>query len=163
MDSRPRFTDIIVSNDAWYIWNYIRALRHVEYYINTNKKGLFFYFWWLIYKRIGFKMRYFIAPNTTGPGLLIFHTGDFIWVGKGCHVGCNSTFRPGVVLGRKCLKPEPDPIIVGDNCEFGVGAKVIGAVKIGSNVSIGANAVVTKDIPDNAVAVGIPAKVIKVK
>lgn len=41
--------------------------------------------------------------------------------------------------------------------------KVFGRVKIGNNVTIGANAVVTKDIPDNAVAGGIPAKVIKIK
>ena len=40
------------------------------------------------------------------------------------------------------------------------GAKIIGYVKIGDNVVIGANAVVTHDIPDNAVAVGVPAKFI---
>ena len=45
---------------------------------------------------------------------------------------------------------------------IGAGAKIIGAVRIGSNVKIGANAVVTKDIPDGATAVGIPARVIKI-
>ena len=125
--------------------------------------GVYFWFWWLIYKRIGFKMRYFIAPNTTGPGLQLFHTGDFIWIGKGCKVGSNCTLRPGVVFGRKCVKPDPDTIKVGNNCEFGVGSKIIGKVKIGDNVIVGANAVVTKDVPDNAVVVGIPAVVIKIR
>lgn len=43
---------------------------------------------------------------------------------------------------------------------IGPGAKMFGSIKIGNNVAIGANCVVTKDIPDNAVVVGIPGKVI---
>ncbi|MDI3479940.1 MAG: hypothetical protein PWQ14_1086 [Rikenellaceae bacterium] len=46
---------------------------------------------------------------------------------------------------------------------IGAGAKLLGDIKIGNNVDIGANAVVVTDIPDNCVAVGIPAKVVKVK
>ena len=49
---------------------------------------------------------------------------------------------------------------LGDNVYIGPGAKIIGAIRIGNNVAIGANCVVTKDIPDNAVVVGIPGKVI---
>ncbi len=55
------------------------------------------------------------------------------------------------------------PIVVGDNCYFGLGAKIFGPVNIGSNVTVGANAVVTKDIPDNAVVGGVPAKILKIK
>ena len=51
---------------------------------------------------------------------------------------------------------------LGDNVYVGAGAKVLVDVKIGDNVIIGANAVVITDIPDNAVAVGIPAKVKKI-
>ncbi len=43
---------------------------------------------------------------------------------------------------------------------IGPGAKIIGNIKIGNNVSIGANTVVTKDVPENSVVVGIPARVI---
>lgn len=50
--------------------------------------------------------------------------------------------------------------IIGNNVLLFAGAKIIGNVKIGDNVVIGVNAVVTHDIPDNAVAVGIPAKVL---
>lgn len=50
---------------------------------------------------------------------------------------------------------------IGDNVSLGANVVIIGAVKIGNNVTIGAGSVVVKDIPDNSVAVGNPAKVIK--
>ena len=50
-------------------------------------------------------------------------------------------------------------MIIGNNVEFGAGAKVLGKIKIGNNVTIGANAVVLCDVPDNSIAVGIPAKI----
>lgn len=50
---------------------------------------------------------------------------------------------------------------IGDNVFVGVGAVIVGKIKIGNNVQIGANAVVTKDVPDNAVIVGNPAYIIK--
>lgn len=52
---------------------------------------------------------------------------------------------------------------VGDNVFISLGAKVIGKVRIGNNVTIAPNAVVTKDVPDNAVVGGIPAKIIRMK
>lgn len=160
----PKIKDWILHNEKWYSYRYIIALRHVEYYINAKKKkDVRFIYWWFRYKRLGFKMRYNIAPNTIGPGLKIYHTGDFIWVGKSCKIGKNCTLRPGVVFGRKKVTPQANYVTVGDNCEFGVGAKIIGNITIGDNVSVGANAVVTKDIPNNAIVVGIPAKIIKIK
>lgn len=53
------------------------------------------------------------------------------------------------------------PIFVGDNVYIGTGAYIMPGVKIGNNVVIGAMAIVTHDIPDNSVAVGIPCRVIK--
>lgn len=53
------------------------------------------------------------------------------------------------------------PITVGDNVYFGNNVIVLPGVEIGNNVVIGAGAVVTKNIPDNSVAVGVPARVIK--
>lgn len=70
---------------------------------------------------------------------------------------------PGVVFGNKYKDEDNSIVEVGDNCYFGLGVKVFGQVKIGNNVTIGANAVVTKDIPDNAIVGGIPAKIIKFK
>lgn len=70
---------------------------------------------------------------------------------------------PGVVFGNKHENPDLGKTRVGDNFYAGLGAKILGSVNIGNNVMIGANAVVTHDIPDNVVAGGIPAKVIKIK
>lgn len=53
------------------------------------------------------------------------------------------------------------PISVGSDTWIGGNVTIIGGVKIGKNVIIGAGAVVTKDIPDNSIAVGVPAKVVK--
>ncbi len=52
---------------------------------------------------------------------------------------------------------------IGDNVEIAPGAVILGNIKIGNNVAIGANSVVDKDIPDNAVAAGMPARVISFK
>ena len=49
---------------------------------------------------------------------------------------------------------------IGDNGVICAGAKVIGNIKLGNNVMVGANAVVVKDIPDNAVVAGVPARII---
>lgn len=102
-------------------------------------------------------------PNTCGPGLAIFHTGDFIFIKPTASIGRNCTLRPGVVIGQKRTGEEGQPVTICDNVDFGIGVKVFGSLKIGNNVSIGANAVVTHDIPDNAIVGGIPAKVIKIK
>lgn len=80
-----------------------------------------------------------------------------IIVGRDCEIGKNCTIYQNVTIGQS---HEKFPTI-GDNVTIYAGAKVIGDVHIGNNVIIGANAVVTHDIPDNCVAVGIPAKIIK--
>lgn len=53
--------------------------------------------------------------------------------------------------------------IIGQNCILGAGSCVLGNIKIGNNVKIGANAVVLKDIPDNCTAVGVPAQIVNTK
>ena len=51
--------------------------------------------------------------------------------------------------------------MIGDNCVIGVGACIFGTPVIGDNVTIGANSVVTKDVPSNCIVAGVPAKVIE--
>jgi len=51
--------------------------------------------------------------------------------------------------------------LVGDNVSFGAGAVVIGPIKVGSNSIVGANSVVTRDVPEDVIVFGVPARVIK--
>ena len=75
-------------------------------------------------------------------------------------IGKNCNISQGVTLGQANRGRNKGYPILGDNIYIGPGAKIVGAVKIGNNVAIGANCVVTRDIPDNSVVVGIPGKVI---
>lgn len=74
-------------------------------------------------------------------------------IGDGCKIEQNVT-----IGGRSGINTLPK---IGNNVLIGAGATVIGPVIIGDNVQIGAGAVVVKDIPDNCVVVGVPAKIIK--
>ena len=74
-------------------------------------------------------------------------------VGHDCTVGAFSELSPGVHISGNCT--------IGDYAVLGTNATVLPKITIGKNVIIGAGSVVTKDIPDNSLAVGIPAKVIK--
>ena len=67
-----------------------------------------------------------------------------------------------VLLGKKEPGLKGD-IVIGDNCYISTGVTILGPVTIGNNVTIGAGAVVTKDIPDNAIVGGVPAKIIRIK
>lgn len=85
-------------------------------------------------------------------GGMILHAAS---IGDGAQVRQNTTF--GVARTNHNFELPH----IGAGADIGVGAVVIGDVRVGENAVIGANAVVTKDVPDNAVAVGVPAKVIK--
>lgn len=74
-------------------------------------------------------------------------------IASGCHIDQN------VTIGGTTKKHQVP--ILGEKVYVGAGAVILGPVKIGNNVVIGANAVVLSDIPDNSVAVGVPARVIK--
>lgn len=99
------------------------------------------------------------SRTSIGEGLYIGH-GMCIVVNPRAIIGKNVNLSQGVTIGQASRGSRKGVATIGDNVYIGPGAKIVGAVKIGNNVAIGANAVVTKDVPDNAVVVGIPAKVI---
>ncbi len=76
-------------------------------------------------------------------------------VGKKCHIGA------GTVLAGVIEPPSATPVIIEDNVLIGANAVILEGIKVGKNSVIAAGAVVTKDVPENSVAAGIPAKVIK--
>lgn len=95
-----------------------------------------------------------------GKGLVIHH-GVGLVINGFCVIGDHCVIRHGVTVGNVIhadgsLSGVP---VIGDRVEFGAHSVVLGAVRIGNGAQIGAGAVVTKDVPDNSVAVGVPARV----
>ena len=94
-----------------------------------------------------------------GPGLFIDHATGVV-IGETAEVGEDVTLYHGVTLGgsgRDTGKRHPT---IGDRVIIGAGAKVLGAIKIGDDSRIGANAVVVKEVPSSAVVIGVPGQVI---
>lgn len=126
------------------------------------KKSFLFFLPRLFLKHYSYKYNFDISYRAQiGPNLQIAHFG-YIIVPSYVVLGKNCRLRPGVVFGKK-LTSETNKAVIGDNCDFGVGSKIIGNVEIGDNVTVGANAVITKNIPQDVVVAGIPAKIIKYK
>ena len=74
-------------------------------------------------------------------------------------IGDDVIIRNGVTIGLKYTGKRGSPII-GNRVDIGAGAKILGKIHVGDDVIIGANAVVVKDIPQNSLAVGVPARII---
>ncbi len=101
-----------------------------------------------------------IHPSTSiGKGFYIGHFSGIV-VSPLAIIGNNVNISHCVTIGMSSRGKNKGYPIIGDCVYIGPGAKIIGNIKIGNNVSIGANTVVTKDVPENSVVVGIPARVI---
>ncbi|MBK9925978.1 MAG: serine acetyltransferase [Anaerolineales bacterium] len=98
-----------------------------------------------------------ISASTIGPGLVIKHGyGTAI---KAQTIGENCLIFQDVVIG---YKNETDDLPIIGNCvHVSVGSKVLGNITIGDYSVIAANSVVTKDMPPNSLAIGIPARIIR--
>lgn len=156
LSHKPGALDYLLKNEQFFVWRFIYHLRCVEYYCGKGFLYCFPFAWhWYRYKHYCWKNKWTIRPFTLGPGALGLHIGDFVHISEGVTVGRNFTFSPGVVCTWG------GQIQIGDNCTLYPGVKIVKSVNIGNNVIIGANSIVTHDIPDNAIAVGIPAKIIK--
>ncbi|HEX5254314.1 MAG TPA: serine O-acetyltransferase [Mycobacterium sp.] len=94
-----------------------------------------------------------------GPGLFIDHATGVV-IGETAEVGEDVTIYHGVTLGgsgRDAGKRHPT---IGDRVTIGAGAKILGAIKVGDDSRIGANAVVVKEVPSSSVVIGVPGQVI---
>ncbi|MGA2413958.1 MAG: hypothetical protein ABSF59_05900 [Candidatus Sulfotelmatobacter sp.] len=92
-----------------------------------------------------------IAPDAEiGPGMIL-HTAYGLQISPTI-IGANCTFNSQVHIGTGVKS-------IGDNCYFAPGCKIIGEVRIGSNVLVVANSVVLTDVPDNTTIMGVPARI----
>ena len=109
-----------------------------------------------------YKLKYGIAiheQTRIGPGLFIGHFGGIV-VHADIIIGKNCNLSHDVTLGESIRGERKGCPAIGDNVYIGPGAKIFGRIKVGDDVAVGANCVVTKSVPDRAVVVGIPASVI---
>jgi len=94
-----------------------------------------------------------------GRGLFIDH-GMGVVIGETSEVGENVTLYQGVSLAGTSLRKEKRHPTLGNNVVVGAGAKILGNIHIGDNVSVGANAVVTRPVAPYTVAAGVPARAV---
>lgn len=157
---------------GWYIagFRYTFFMRCCRYF---GRKGKLL---WPVYLLCRIALRHYSVKYgfqipwqaNIGPGLCIGHYGPII-VNPSAKIGINCNITVGVLLGLN-HKTDADGKslgfeypVVGDRVALGNGAKIIGGVRVGNDCVIGVNSVVTKDIPDMGIAVGMPAKVISQK
>jgi serine O-acetyltransferase len=95
-----------------------------------------------------------------GPGMFIAHSVGIV-VGRGTVIGSEVTLFQGVTFGVKSWHPDSIRKFprVGNKCYFFSGAAVVGDVTIGDECIVGAHAVLTTDLPDGGMALGVPAKI----
>ena len=121
-------------------------------------------FYWLgrFFSHIGrFLTGIEIHPGATiGRRFFIDH-GMGIVIGETAIIGDDCTLYHGVTLGGTSWNKGKRHPTLEDGVVIGAGAKVLGPITIGKNAKIGSNAVVVKDIPENATAVGIPARILE--
>lgn len=100
-------------------------------------------------------------PHTTsiGRGFYIGHIRDIV-INERAVIGDNCNISQGVTIGQANRGRHKGTPVIGDHVYIGPGAKIVGAVRVGDHAAIGANCVVTDDVPDYAVVVGVPGKVI---
>jgi serine O-acetyltransferase len=93
-----------------------------------------------------------------GRRVVIEHQGGIVIHGN-CRIGDNTVIRQNCTLGiRRHDQPNAAPVI-GTNVSIGAGAAILGNVHVGNGSQIGANAVVLRDVPANALAIGVPARI----
>lgn len=92
-----------------------------------------------------------------GRNFVIDHFGGIVVSGY-AKFGNDCRIRCGCVVGLARVD-DPCAPVIGNNVDIGAGAKLLGRIRIGNNVLIGANAVVVTDVPDDSIAVGVPARV----
>lgn len=113
--------------------------------------------------RLSLKLGVYIDITTEiGPGLYLPHACGIV-VNRRCRIGTNCNLSQHVTLGVKSREPRAGCPILGDRVYVGPGAVLFGELRVGDDAAIGANAVVTRDVPDQGVVAGVPATLLSLR
>lgn len=96
-----------------------------------------------------------------GKGSFFSYGGIGVVLHARCRIGKNVDIGTNVTIGGRSGNYEVP--IIGNNVYIATSAKILGPIKVGNNTTIGANAVVINDVPENAIMAGVPAKLLKYK
>lgn len=117
----------------------------------------------MVLRHYKYKLGVDIDPATEiGSGLYIGHVGGIV-VTHRARIGRDCNLSQGVTIGVTNRGSRAGAPVIGDRVYIGPGAKVLGAVVIGDDAAIGANCVVTRDVPSSAVVIGVPGQVVSTK
>lgn len=149
------------------IWRWQKLSRVTDYYYNLahGKKSIFdkFMYLWYSYRfhKKSQELGLEICTRNIGKGLMVYHYAGGIVVNANSVIGENCRFHGNNCIGNAGPHDLLCPVI-GDNVMLGVGAKIIGNVRVANNVKIAAGAVVVHDVlEDGCTVAGVPAKIVK--
>ncbi|MBR5783229.1 MAG: serine O-acetyltransferase [Clostridia bacterium] len=146
--------------EIYFLYNGFKAIRAYRRAHKLYLKGHYFLARWIserAKRRTGIE----IHPGATiGKGLFIDH-GTGVVIGETAVIGDNCVIYQGVTLGGTGKDTGKRHPTLGNNVMVGAGAKILGPFRVGNNVKIAAGAVVLNEIPDDATAVGVPARVVR--
>ncbi len=154
------FTQLLLQQGLWALLQYrIAAAVYNGRLPSRLKKFVLLAFWpWqkIIEVSTGISLPY---SAVVGPGLFIAHFGNVIVnsravLGRGCNLS------PGVTIGISGRGERRGVPVIGDRVYFGVNSVVVGPIKVGNDVVIGANSLVHIDVPSNCTMLGVPAVII---
>ena len=153
---RDHFFHYFFSHGYRYSW----WMRLCAYLKHHKLLHLFFPLAWFINRhqqnRFGIRISY---KTRVGPELFIGHEGGIV-VSELTVIGRNCNLSHQVTIGISRRGERAGVPTIGDNVYIGPGAKLFGAISVGHNAAVGANCVVTRDVPEFGVVVGIPGRVI---
>lgn len=154
---------VLKDHPNYEVWRYMKLLRKAGYYYTLRRNNIIRTLQYFYYTRkknqLGRKLGIELNERTFGRGLIIYHTQGIVVngcavVGENCHLHGNNCIGTN---GKTTDCP-----VIGNNVILGVGAKVLGNVKIADNITIAAGAVVLESFEEPGITIGgIPARRIK--
>lgn len=163
MSKRPPLVDFLIAQGLWALLQY--RLAHAVYRSRLpgwfKKILLAFFMLWQKWIEVvaGICLPY---AAEIGPGFYIGHFGHII-LHPDVVVGANCNIAQGVTLGISGRGEHRGAPVIGERVYIGANATVAGKIRVGSDVVIGANSLVNRDVPDHCTVVGVPAAVVSEK